>query len=518
MKRHQLRTNVRTLLFYLIPVVFLLFTLASCFSSSIWVDESFSLALTTHPVAEIIRLDALDVHPPLYYLLLKIALSLAKQLTTAASIYVGKIVSVIPSLLLLLTGFTWVRRSYGRRIAFFFNLFLVSMPQMAHNAVEIRMYSWGLLFVTCGFLAMLELIAQKGPENSIPENGYRNRLKYWLILTICAVLSAYTHYFACISVMVVYGELYVILIVRKQYDRLKGFFLSGAAVVALYLPWLSCFMRQLQQVRENYWIPPITPHNLLSYAYFPMKGESDLSSALVLLTAGFCLGGILLSWIRLRKKGRHELPVIPLCGFLVLYGTVLSGVILSSLIRPIFMKRYMVCALGCFWFSMAWGMSGLVEANWKWLLTAAACTALLAAVTVHKDFIRVEQNFRKETNRTLNALQQTAGAAEHGILLSDYIAIHQILAVYFPDIQNVLCVDHTPQLMRQVYGNSRVRDAKQEDLPQNRKEPFWLVEYRESTAASLEQSGFHCELLGTYRIEDYDAFRLYRVLPAGGMR
>lgn len=35
-------------------------------------DNTFTLRLVQHPVSELIKLDALDVHPPLYYLILKL--------------------------------------------------------------------------------------------------------------------------------------------------------------------------------------------------------------------------------------------------------------------------------------------------------------------------------------------------------------------------------------------------------------------------------------------------------------
>ncbi|MCS7001252.1 MAG: hypothetical protein NZ518_00235, partial [Dehalococcoidia bacterium] len=37
---------------------------------SLWYDEGFSVFLARHAVADIIRLTAGDIHPPLYYVLL----------------------------------------------------------------------------------------------------------------------------------------------------------------------------------------------------------------------------------------------------------------------------------------------------------------------------------------------------------------------------------------------------------------------------------------------------------------
>lgn len=38
-------------------------------------DNTFTLRLVQHPVSELIRLDSMDVYPPLYYLILKLFFS-----------------------------------------------------------------------------------------------------------------------------------------------------------------------------------------------------------------------------------------------------------------------------------------------------------------------------------------------------------------------------------------------------------------------------------------------------------
>ena len=53
----------------LLAVSFLLWG-STLFCSSIWFDESFTVALMRHPLGEVISIAATDVHPPLYYILL----------------------------------------------------------------------------------------------------------------------------------------------------------------------------------------------------------------------------------------------------------------------------------------------------------------------------------------------------------------------------------------------------------------------------------------------------------------
>ena len=62
---------VKIKLFYVIPLLFVLLGCLMCFNDTIWVDEAFSVEMVKHSFIEIIKLDALDVHPPLYYLIYK---------------------------------------------------------------------------------------------------------------------------------------------------------------------------------------------------------------------------------------------------------------------------------------------------------------------------------------------------------------------------------------------------------------------------------------------------------------
>lgn len=43
-------------------------------STNLYVDESFTLGLIKHNWSQIISLDSMDVHPPLYYLVVKLFL------------------------------------------------------------------------------------------------------------------------------------------------------------------------------------------------------------------------------------------------------------------------------------------------------------------------------------------------------------------------------------------------------------------------------------------------------------
>ena len=56
----------------------LLKSLTLCFSSDIWYDELFTVGMIEHSYGDLIGFTARDVHPPLYYCIVKLFVDLCK--------------------------------------------------------------------------------------------------------------------------------------------------------------------------------------------------------------------------------------------------------------------------------------------------------------------------------------------------------------------------------------------------------------------------------------------------------
>ena len=65
------------------------------------------------------------------------------------------------------------------------------MPQIMNYAIEIRMYTWGLFFVT-----MFYLYGIKWKKS--------NKKIDLVVMTVFALSSGYIHYFALVSVICIY--------------------------------------------------------------------------------------------------------------------------------------------------------------------------------------------------------------------------------------------------------------------------------------------------------------------------
>ena len=106
--------------------------IALFFSSvtAVWFDEIYSLVFAFRPVRELISLTAKDVHPPLYYIILRAFLLLFDKIfPIMKSEQVGKIVTIIPFFLILIYAITIVRKQYGFFVSALFFFCVCSMPQ-----------------------------------------------------------------------------------------------------------------------------------------------------------------------------------------------------------------------------------------------------------------------------------------------------------------------------------------------------------------------------------------------------
>jgi hypothetical protein len=88
-----------------------IFILLGAFHTEVWFDESYTIALISHDFSEIVQIDAKDVHPVLYYFLLKIVTSIFGN-----SILIARLFSVLAGILIGILGFTHIRKDFGPKV------------------------------------------------------------------------------------------------------------------------------------------------------------------------------------------------------------------------------------------------------------------------------------------------------------------------------------------------------------------------------------------------------------------
>ena len=384
--------KAKTVMFYILPIILLVISFSIIFSNDIWGDENFSLQLIKLSYPDGIMRTAWDVHPPLYYIILKSIVDLFSGIVPNP-IWTAKFASLIPHIFLLVLGFTIIKKKYGIVTAFLFNMFSLGMPALMGYSTEIRMYSWGMFFVTLAFFSSLEIYKNESEK------------KYFILLTLFSALASYCHYFACAASIVIYIELFIYFKFKKDKKGAKRTFLSGLGVAILYLPWILVFLFQLKQVSADYWIAPITPYTIMKNLIFLFESTNKIVEAGCFLLFVIAFIGILL-------EIKNNKNIESICGFGVWFGTIFLGIALSLLIRPIFVSRYIMVTAMCFWFAVAFSINNL---KIDWLKTCCVLATVVLSIFVTKEFLDLEAYYQNGTDKVLAFLDENIDSARYVI-------------------------------------------------------------------------------------------------------
>ena len=166
----------------MIIIIGIMFISLSVFHSNIWFDEAYSVGLANQNLIDIWKIGGNDVHPVLYYWLLRII-----SLLTNGSILAYRLFSVIPIALLGILGITHIKKDFGEKTGIIFSFLCYFVPIMTVNANQIRMYSWAIYIVT--ILAIYAYRIYLGQSTK----------KNWIIFGISSLASIYIHYYGLMA-------------------------------------------------------------------------------------------------------------------------------------------------------------------------------------------------------------------------------------------------------------------------------------------------------------------------------
>ncbi len=204
---------------------------------SLWADEGNSVALARRSFVEIAQRTAFDIHPPFYYWLLKIWISVFGD----SEIGLRSLSVVLGILLVFLIGVLGTRL-FSSRVGLMAAFIAALSPFQVYYSQEARMYM--LLTVLGSLTVLVTLIILK--DYSIEKRGTVVGIIY--ILTVTAGL--YTHYAYPIILLTV--NLVALLWswqARSQFStlskRILNWLILQAIPILLYLPWLPAAWRQL---------------------------------------------------------------------------------------------------------------------------------------------------------------------------------------------------------------------------------------------------------------------------------
>ena len=311
-------TQVLMIVFY----SFILILLAAS-TKAVWTDEVWSIDLVLGHI-DITR----DSHPPLYYLMLKLFVSLF-----GSGLFAIKMLSVFPSILMLIFMTLFLKKEFSNKTAFFFLLPCLASESITHFSIEIRMYSWALFFVTMMAASTWLFIKY-------------NKKRWSVLMLFSALGAAYTNYYALFVVCIIYLTL-LFYVLKYQKQKIRIMVYISISAIVLYFPCILLLVRQFMVNSNNSWIPPVTIADITNSIMMVFSTGNILLDRLYVLF--FCI----LLLFSLLKKNKNEKDFFSLCGLFCFIFFVSSLVLFSFFVQPVLYNHYLFPGYGLVWLFFA---------------------------------------------------------------------------------------------------------------------------------------------------------------------
>ncbi len=312
---------------------------------SLWHDEAFSALLIKYPWHEMFYRIGLDVHPPIYYVLLRFW-----YYVFGWSVFALRGFSVFFGVGMVLAGYLFVKEAFGNeKAALFCALILAINPFQTQYVTEARMYTLGTFlalisayFLVKAFKAQRQYFAEK-TAGAISHKAIDAVWGNWFLFALATSLSIYTHYYLFFTAAGIglYGLFYLYKNFKFKWEQWRYFIAAYVLVLLSYVPWLKTFIFQFKQVQASYWIPkmniwsiPLTLYELLTGA------QADANKTAVKIVLALATIFTIYFLYRFAKTEKHFEKWLVILGVLAPF----AGAVLLSLKQSIFLDRYFIFA------------------------------------------------------------------------------------------------------------------------------------------------------------------------------
>ena len=307
--------NILGIIFFILSILMLGYMFMTPLNHIIiHMDEYFTITIADFPIMDIINITANDVHPPFHYLLLKIVSDFLTIFGASFDkLFVYKVVSIVPYLLILIFSFTKIKNEWGYLTAGLFSFSIAVMTEFFKHFLTIRMYSWAVLFVLLAFIYLKDVLE-------------KDEIKAWCLLTIFSVLGALTHYFAAISLAVMYILLLIHFYISDK-QKIKHWVASVISAIILYSPWILVLPRQISFFSSVSSSTAVTLEKAIGYFGYYGSIENIGFSLIAILI----LVVIMVMYIKYSDELNKTDKFYIFCGVWVYLGVIIIGILLSIL-------------------------------------------------------------------------------------------------------------------------------------------------------------------------------------------
>lgn len=383
-----------------------IFISIGAFHSNVWFDESYSVAIANHSILDIWNIGGNDVHPVFYYIMLKIISTIFGN-----NILVFRLFSIVPVIILSILGITHIRKDYGEKTGIIFSFLTLFLPIITVYASQIRMYTWVMLFVTITAIYANRLYKKN------------TSIKNFIIFGVFSLLSLYTHYYGLMAAGIINLFLFGYFIKNRKQRKndLITYIIQAVAQIALYVPWLLYFVKQLTSVGGGFWIELKFPDTLFNVLGIQFMGSfSNIF--------GFCFAICLYIYLGfvIYKCKKERINIKNSVKALTIYTLIVIIAFIISLKSPILYPRYLMAITGILIFFIADIMSKEKETY----ITIEICIIIFVTSLISNIEI-INNNYDKSNMTQIEYLKENI--KEEDILIYSNIGNGSVFAVNFKD-------------------------------------------------------------------------------------
>ncbi len=385
--------NIITSKWFHITLIILgtIFILLGAIHEEVWFDEAYTIALVRHDYSQIIQIDIGDVHPVLYYLLLK-----TFTLIFGNNILVCRLFSVVAGILMGVIGFTHIRKDFGPKVGLVYTFLAIFLPCMAVYGSEIRMYSWTMLFTTLSGIYAYRSIKQ-------------NKVKNWGLFALFSLAAAHSHYYGLVSVAIINGLLFLHIVFSKKLyeDKEKSkkkyiisFFITALIEIIGYLPWLPIFIKQATSVSQSYWIPLNLNDTVLAPLGVQFYGRMPIAVTVIYTVLMYAY---LIYQIICLKKQKQNLSLIANC--LLVHFILFFGMLaVTLLVKPIMYYRYMLITTGILIFPFSFFIANSKKKHQKIISCLVVIITLI--LSIYNNILFMKRNYDDSNKSEVEYVKQ----------------------------------------------------------------------------------------------------------------
>jgi uncharacterized membrane protein len=390
------------------------FLVLGSFNKQLWFDESYSVGLVHQNLWDLIVISTGDVHPPFYYIVLKLY-----SFVFGDSLLSLRLFSVVFQSLLAGLGFTHIRRDFGEKVGFWYTTLFFLFASSFKYGNEIRMYSFAPVLVT-----LMAIYAYRFYKSGMTDKRSK------VLFLVFGILGAYTHNYALAAVGAIN---FLFLLYCKKNSMLEMWKKMAKIQLYSYIYGFLCLVWQSTRVVGSFWIKIVYPEFIYKSLSFFMVGDvpedvlgldmitENIYDGLAFLFWAVCVWFFYLYY----KKNKEQCE--PAMLSLKTLGVIIGFYFVVALIRPLYYVRYLTVLSGLIVFFLAFAFDKITKFYIK-----GALLVLLAVVLVLRVMPIYENMYTPENDKIDTFIAENF--QEGDIVVSDNIGLVAVLAERHPEL------------------------------------------------------------------------------------